>query len=248
MSYIITKYALLIVSTSIITCLTSCYYPEPPAPPRPVTCEMPEDYNYLDYYEKWREPICTTELCSIYTAIWKELKIEQSTLTEPYFDNHFKIVSSEIVTGSKSDYFQIGYRVQNDWAIAEGGDRFIIKIAEGATDFPEIGLPKGDYLIKEEIAAAVDYAGFNSWIQNIPKTGPLKFSTREEALRTLISAANVDTMCFYRVTLSISSGTLTLNAYAQYADAENECIEGDIDLITGGVLIWDKKCSNSYDR
>ncbi len=224
MRYIKTKYALVIVSISIISCLASCYYPEPPAPPRLVTCEMPEDYNYLDCYEILRQLSCTTELCSLYTTIWKELKIERSTLTEPYFDNHFEIVSSRIVEESSGDFFQISFRVQNDWAIAEAGDRFIIKITEGATDFPEIGLPKGDYLTKEEIAAAVDYPGFKSWIQNVPKTGPLKFSTLEEALQTLIVATNVDTMCFYNITLSISKGTLTLKAYAQYADAENECI------------------------
>ena len=248
MKHLTYKYTLLIASISVSICLPSCYVFEPPIPPRPVSCEMPEDYNYLDYYEKWREPICTTELCSIYTTIWKELKIERSTLTEPYFDNHFEIVSSEIVTGSKADFFQIGYRVQNDWAIAFGGDRFIIKIAEGVTDFPEIGLPKGDYLTKEEIAAVLDNHGFESKIRNIPKTGSLKFSSRDEALNVLISEANVDTLCFYRVTLDLNIGTLTLNAFAQYADAENECIEGTIDLITGRISLRNKKCSKGYDR
>jgi hypothetical protein len=209
---------------------------------------MPENYNYLDYYERWSEPICTTELCSFYTIVWKDLLLDRTTLTEPYFDNHFEIVSSKIVSGSEGDFFNIGYRVQNDWAIGYWGDKFLIRIAEESTDFPEIGLPKGEYLTKEEIAAAIDYRGFESKIKNVPKTGPLKFSSRDEALNVLISEANIDTLCFYRVTLDYNIGTLTLKAYAQYADAEDECIEGSIDLITGRISLRNKKCSKGYDR
>ena len=228
--------------------MPSCYDLEPPNPPRPVSCEMPEDYNYLGYYERWREPICTTELCSIYTQVWKELLLDRTTLTEPYFDNHFEIWSSKIVSGSECDFFRISYRVQNDWAIAFWGDWFIIRIAKEETDFPEIGLPKDEYLSKEQIAAALDHRGFDSKIHNIPKTGPLKFSSQDEALNVLISEANFDTLCFYRVTFDYNIFTLTLKAFAKYADAENECIEGSIDLITGRISLRDTKCSKGYDR
>jgi hypothetical protein len=209
---------------------------------------MPAGYDYLDYYERWSEPICTTALCSLYTTIWKELLIDRTTLTEPYFYDHFEITSSEIREESNGDFFIIGFRVQNDWAIAYSGDRILIRIAEGAEDLPEIGLPKGEYLSKEDIAAAVDHRGFESYIDNIPKTGPLRYSSPDEALKVLISEANVDTLCFYRITLDNNRGTLTLNAFAQYVDAEDECIEGSIDLITGQVSLQNKTCSDNYDR
>jgi len=232
----------------VITCLPSCYVLEQPIPPRSVSCEMPVDYNYQDFYERWSEPICTTELCSLYTTIWKELLIDRTTLTEPYFNDHFEITSSEIRAEKNGDYLIIGFLVQNDWAISYSGDRFIIRIAEAATDFPEIGLPKGEYLSKEQIAAALDRRGFESDIDNIPKTGPLKYSSPDEALNVLISEANVDTLCFYRVTLDINRGTLSLNAFAQYDDSEDECIEGSLDLITGQISIQNKTCSDHYDR
>jgi hypothetical protein len=242
------KYAAFIAVIGVITCLPSCYVTDPPDPPRAVTCEMPENYNYLDYYERWSEPICTTSLCSLYTSIWKELLIERTTLTEPYFNEHFEIVESKIFSSDGSDFFSIGFRVQNEWAIAYSGDKMIIRINEGASSFPEIGLPKDTYLSKEEIATALDHRGFDSWINEIPKTGPLKFSSPEQALNTLIKEANVDTLCFYRVTLSIHTGTLTLKSYAQYIDDEGECIEATIDLITGRTYIKNHPCSNGYDR
>jgi hypothetical protein len=242
------KYAAYITVITVITCLPSCDIFEP-QPPRPVTCEMPEDYNYLDYYEKWSEGICTTTLCSTYTSIWKEILLEHTTLTEPYFDEHFEIIESTISEGSDGDFFSIGFRVKNDWAIAYSGDHFIIRIHEGTSSFPEIGLPKDTYLSKDEIAAALDHRGFESWLHEIPKTGPLKFSSPEEALNTLINETNVDTLCFYRVVLSIHTGTLTLKSYARYIDNEEECIEAAIDLITGHTTIKNSHpCSNGYDR
>ncbi len=229
--------------------MPSCYDLEPPGPPRPVACEMPEGYDYTDYYESWRQPICTASLCSTYTSIWKELLIERTTLTEPYFNEHFEIVESLIYSSDEGDFFAIGYRMQNDWAIAYNGDQFIIRIHEGTNSFPMIGLPVDTYLSKEEIGAALDRKGFESQINKIPKTGPLKFSSPEEALNALITEANVDTLCFYRVVFSIHTGTLTLKSFAQYIDNEDECIEATIDLITGQTFI--KKahpCSNGYDR
>ncbi len=242
------KHAVYITAISMITCLPSCDIIEP-QPPRPVTCKTPEEYNYLDYYEKWSEGICTTTLCSTYTSIWKEILLERTTLTEPYFDEHFEITESKISEGSDGDFFSIGFRVQNDWAIACDGDHFIIRIHEGASSFPEIGLPKDTYLNKDEIAAALDHIGFESSLHEIPKTGPLKFSSPEEALNTLINEANVDTLCFYRVVLSIHTGTLTLQSYARYIDNEEECFEAAIDLITGHATIKiSHPCSNGYDR
>ena len=242
------NYTFLISVVAVITFFPSCDIFEPQSP-RPVICEMPEGYDYKDYYEKWRDTICTTPLCSTYTSIWKDLMIERSTLTEPYFNQHFEVVESMIASSGEGDFFIIGFKVQNDWAIAFDSDKFIIRINEGSNSFPEIGLPKGIYLSKEQIAAALDHRGFESKLDEVPKTGALKFSSPEEALVTLIREANVDTLCFYRITLSIPLKTLTLKSFARYIDNEDECIEADIDLITGRTVIKSShRCSNGYDR
>ena len=249
MKNLIGKYTLLIVSVSIFIYMPSCNYLDPTDPPRPVTCEMPEGYDYEDYYERWRQPICTTSLCSTYTSIWKDLLIERTTLTEPYFNAHFEILESWISSTDEGDFIVIGYRVRNDWEVAYNGDKFIIRIHDSTNSFPEIGLPRDTYLSKKEIAAALDNRGFESRIDEIPKTGPLKFSSPEEALNSLITEANVDTLCFYRVVLSHHLGTLTLKSFARYMDNEDECIEASIDLITGQTFIQrNRQCSNGYDR
>jgi len=228
----------------ILVFLPSCYSPLLPEPEREVACYPSEGFDYLEYSTTW-DSLCTSELCSTYTAIWKELKIDRSTLTEPYFDSHFEVTSAYNTSGS-GESFYISYRVQNDWAIAFGGDAFVIKIAEENTKYPEIGLPRETYLSCEEIAALLDNRGFNSKISEIPKTGPLKYASREEAMNALIQEAEVDTLCFNRIFLSRHLGTLTLEAFAEYQDTEGECIKGTIDLITGQTNISSVACDRVY--
>ncbi|MEN8203949.1 MAG: hypothetical protein ABFS28_15225 [Bacteroidota bacterium] len=239
------KNALLISCISIMAFFPSCYFPDQV---RKVNCAQPEDYTYLDFYHTWKIPVCTTSLCSTYTNIWKELLIERTTLTEPYFNKHFEIVGTEILSGYKGDFIYLEFKIQNDWAIAYSGDRFVIRIDEGNSTFPEIGLPKGSYLTKEEIATALDHRGFDSRITEIPKTGPLKFSTMNEALAALIVEAKVDTLCFNRIILSHHTSTLTLEAFAEYEDEEDTCIDASIDLITGRTHIRDRPCTRIWGQ
>ena len=206
---------------------------------RKVSCIQPDEYEYLEH--DWIDSICTTEICSIYTEVWKELFIKRNNMTEGYFRKHITIINSASF-GNGSERFEIGYRVQNGWAIAEWWDGFVIKIDEDDNGYPDIGLPKGTYLTFEQIEATISNGGFLSRIGKAPKTGPLRYSSMNEALDSLIKEAKVDTMCFRKVFLSLSIGTLTLEAFAVYEDEENSCIEGTIDLITGRTYIHDVSC------
>jgi hypothetical protein len=231
---------------SLLFSITSCsWYNEGDDEPRRTSCIQPGLYDYLE--SDWPVSICTTEICSIYTAVWKELFMKQNNMTEEYFSKHITIIHSETTPPeNEGGRFHISYRVQNGWAIATGGDGFIIRIAESNTRYPEIGLPRGTYLTLAEIESALDHGGFSSKIHKAPKTGPLRYSSMHEALDSLIEAACVDTMCFSRVFLSLHIGTLTMEAYAAYEDEENGCIIGTIDLITGYKSVKDVLCDEVY--
>ena len=106
-------------------CLNACYLFEEDGV-RKVSCIQPGEYEYLKY--DWIDSICTTEICSTYTAVWKELFIKRNNMTEGYFDKHISIFYSAVFI-SGGEKFEIGYRVQNDWAIAETWDMFVILTA-----------------------------------------------------------------------------------------------------------------------
>jgi hypothetical protein len=229
------------IFSSLLSISSCSWYNEGIDESRKTSCVQQGLYDYLE--NDWADSICTTEICSIYTAIWKELFMKQNNMTEEYFSNHITIIHTETSPPeNEGGRFHIIYRMQNDWAIAEQGDGFVIRISEDNSRFPEIGLPRGTYLTLEEIESALDHGGFSSWIHKAPKTGPLKYSSMKEALDILIKVAGVDTLCFKRVFISRSVGTLTLEAYAIYEDVNNGCIEGTIDLVTGHTYVIDLAC------
>jgi len=129
---------------------------------RKVSCIQPDKYEYLE--DDWVDSICTTEICSTYTEIWKELFIKRNNMTDEYFSRHITIINSSI-SGNGRERFNIGLRVQNDWAIAESWNGFVIKIGEDDKDYSEIGLPKGTYLTLEQIEIAIDNHVFLSRLE-----------------------------------------------------------------------------------
>ena len=112
---------LIFLLLAALLCFHSCYWPEKEEVPRKTTCIEAGAYDYLEH--ELVGSICTTELCSTYTAIWKELFMQENKMTEAYFDKHISIIYSEMWKGYSGESFHICYRVTNDWAIAEGCDR-----------------------------------------------------------------------------------------------------------------------------
>ncbi len=232
----------------VICCiwLGSCDLMHTGPPERKVECFQPAEFDYLEYFEQWALDPCSTALCSTYTQIWKGLFMEQNGFyTETMFNKQIKVTGGNILPGGDGDFIQIEYKVQNDWAVAYTGDRFVIRLHTGH-DFPRIGLPEEEYLSAQQIRKLLNNKGFDCRISVVPRTGPLKFSSRDEAIQALVEESGVDTLCFNRIFVSVQTGTLTLEAFAHYRDAENECIKGTVDLVTGTIQFTDRDCDRIF--
>jgi len=64
----------------------------------------------------------------------------------------------------------------------------------------------------------------------------------DNALNHLIEAANVNTLCTSRIYLHDKNGHIMLEAWAEYENEENSCIQGLIDLISGETKVVDSPC------
>ena len=205
---------------------------------RKTTCTQSGDYDYLENYTIGY--MCTSDLCTEYLSIWKDLIMEKNNLSQDFFDTHIELCRSEINTWSDEALFRVCYKLIIGWAIAYNCDQFIIRINDDNTLYPSLDLPRGIYLSKEEIKIALDNNAFSSDIIKITNKDNIKYSTMEKALGDLIEFSGVSTLCFSRVT--INNGDLVLKAWAQYENEENSCIIGTIDLIAGEKEVKDTPC------
>jgi len=207
---------------------------------RQVSCIQGEYYEYLERHNPGN--ICTDELCVFYQKIWKELFMEKNNLTENYFDSHIELCSSGIGEWMDGISFGICYKIIVDWAIAYQCDQFIIKIEKNNTLYPSVNLPRDIYLSKEDIFTAVNNKVFASDITKLSNQEHLKFNTLGEALNYLISKAQVNTLCSNWMYIDSSTGNFTLEAWAQFENEENSCIQGKINLITGETFVNETVC------
>ena len=207
---------------------------------RTTTCTQKGDYDYLNNYGLG--PLCTTDSCKEYQAIWKEFFMEKNHLSERYFQDHIILANSNIHTWNDGVTFSICYKVKIDWAIAYNCDQFIIKISKNNSLYPALNLPRDQYLSKENIRIAIDYNAFSSEVIHLSANENLKYNSMNHALDELIRASKINTLCSNMVFINESTGNITLEANAQYNNEENSCIIGRIDLIDGNTKIVDTPC------
>ena len=204
---------------------------------RTVTCFQENEYDYLNHYKI--DSICTSEICTNYLAIWKEFFKEKNNWSDAFFDEHLIICQSSIGNWNEGVSFHICYKIQMDWAIAYACDKFMIKIDDESTLYPD--LPRNTYLSKDEIGFAIDQNRFYSRIGFVSNS-TIIYASMEDALNKLIDDSNVNTLCVSEISVDESTGNLILEAWAEYENEKNSCIKGKIDLITGKTEVTDTPC------
>lgn len=224
--------------------LFSCKKKEPQA--RSLSCIQLDYYDYLNKYKI--DSLCTNDVCANYQTIWKELFIENNNLSESYFNDHIELVQSRINYWSKGESFSICYKIRLDWAIAYRCDSFIIKIDADDESYPSWNFPRDIYLTKEDIKVAIDDHFFSSGIDKLSNVKSLKFSSFENTLNFLMNKAEINALCSSRIFIDDLSGNFILEAWAQYDNEDNKCVQAKVDLITGEAIIVDTPCYLFYSN
>lgn len=207
---------------------------------RTTSCISGGEYDYLNNYSPGT--ICHAETCELYLAIWKSLFMEQNNLPDSYFDNHIELVHSQIANWNDGVSFNVCYKVKVGWAIAYSCDQFMIKINQDNKFYPALNLPRGTYLSKDQVKMIVSNKAFFSDIIKLSDVDNLKFTSMSDALTYLVTKAKVNTLCSGMVTINNITGNLELEAWAQYDNEDNSCIQGRIDLMTGETVVEDGPC------
>lgn len=223
----IMKCSFILISIVFFTIISSC---KNDILERKVTCIQRSDYNQLG--RDRNDSICTSALCTEYFNIWEKVFKEQNNMTDSFFDEHFNISSSTLYTWNDGISYLVGYEFQIGWATVSSSDRLMVKYST---------FPGDDYLSEEEIRYAINIGSRMSKIGTF-STSKLLFTTIDDALNYLIETARVNTLCATRLYLDKSIGHLKLEAWGEYENEENSCIQGEIDLITGIVESGDTRC------
>jgi len=224
------KQILFLISISILLFFTSCE--------KKCATSCREFFREIDTTTN----LCTDPICEEYQDIWKEIFLQNNGLTEQYFNNHIKILETDISDWNSGTSFSICYNVTIDWAVVRKCDSFIIKINEKETTYPHLFLPRGVFLTKEDIIKVVEWRAFSSGVTKLTFDKILKFNSLNEAMAFLTKQSKVNTLCSSDIYINRYTGRLSLKAYAEYECESNKCIFAELDLINGEVTFRDGAC------
>ena len=195
-----------------------------------------------------KDDICDSDSCNTYLKIWKELLISRNNLTESFFNEHIFPYSTEIDSWNDGKSFRVEYKVKIDWAEADLNDQFIIWLDPSTTGlYPSIPAPRSTYLAKEQINKMADIFAFGSSLYDIAMIDNLKYSSLDDAIQELKTAASVNQLnpgqvYFEQPNIHGSTGHPFLKSGATISQSENKCLSCKIDLATGETEVKQVPC------
>jgi hypothetical protein len=194
-------------------------------------------------------PISQSDTCKTYFAIWKEIFLEKNNMTEEYFNNHITPCKTSLHKWNDGISFEIYFKVKIGWVETKLYDDFAIILSSSTIGlYPTLSIPRSVLLSKDQISILVNNYAFSSRIFIVSPISSSKYNSQNEAMKALIDATSVDTLCnsriFYQIpNLNFSpTGHPFIEASCVINWAENKCVSSQMDLVTGEVKVVYNAC------
>lgn len=196
--------------------------------------------------------LCQSDTCQTYFAIWKSQFLSKNQMSSDYFSSHVTPCQSQLYNWVDGISFEISYKVKVDWAEAVLTDRFAIWLSKTTLGlYPSLSLSRNSLLTNDQISSLFSIQAFNSSINTVSSASQLKYSSLNDAMKALIKASNVDTLCagdvFYQNQnlLAPPHGNPCIEASGALNWNENKCITSSLDLLTGEASVFYNVCINT---
>ena len=190
--------------------------------------------------KKEKIELCDSPQCNEYLGIWENLFKSRNAISDDYFKEHINVTKTSIETWNDGESFRVFYTVKIDWATIGNSDQFIIKIdSTTAPPYPSLTVSRTNYLTESEISEVVDMRAFSSNITRVSPENALKYSSKFHAVKALQNMAGTTKMKFSKMYYKESKLNFNANGHpfmvghGEIKKKENNCMSGEIDLVTG---------------
>lgn len=178
--------------------------------------------------------LCTSDTCTTYFAIWKELFMQKNNMSESDFDDLVAVYNTQVLNIPSGTLFDVKAKFKSGWTDAFYQDQFFIKITGEANNYTGT-VPKNKLLTKAEIVQYLFDTNDSFNFVKINK-GNLFYTNPDVVLKLLAKKANVNRFCNYSINVSKSTGNLVLSVFTNVIDnGTSVCIDAEADLNMGDL-------------
>jgi hypothetical protein len=189
--------------------------------------------------------MCQSDTCQTYLGIWKELFLAKNQMTQEYFDNHITLCTTGTFKNiEQGTSFYLSYKITIDWFEATWEGNFLIMLSPAyVRQYPGLGLPENVLLSRDQINGQINNTFFSNPMPSVTPVSHLIYQTKDEAVEALAKAAGVNSMCPLTINLkypdwtNLPAGHPFLEAAGVVNWDEDNCVSGNLDLVTGAALI-----------
>ena len=190
--------------------------------------------------------LCLSDQCNEYLEIWKAYLLEVNGMDEAYYNAHIFPYETFIQSSESGEHFKVRFTVTIDWLEMDVRDEFIVRIDENEDKFPQLDLPKGTYLNEDQVAVVLNNFAFSSNVSRIASVETLAHSSQRKALTELRNVAAEKKLKFRRFEYKDARLVFDPNGhpymYGVAQKGDNECVCGEIDLVTGEGAPYECEC------
>jgi hypothetical protein len=167
-------------------------------------------------------------------------------MSEEYFNTHIFPYRSEIWYWNDGESFLIYYQVKIGWMLCNTCDDFIIKVT--TPYYPLLDVPRNVYLEEHTIDSLIQTDYFSINMKLITPVEYLKYDSQKKALNAMRDKAGTNRIEFSDLTYYDYRSDFTptghpyMKGFGKIDYSENQCISGEIDLVTGDCEIEQCVC------
>lgn len=183
-----------------------------------------------------------------YYEIWKSILMENSSMTEAYFDAHitnFALSSNEWDGGIS---FRVNYIMHIDWVDIKCSDAFLVNMSSTYESYGHLNIPR-DVLLDEDQIKFNIANNVKSEVSTYNLIEELRYSSCDEVYEAAISAAGYeDELSVNRVSYYVPGKLPREDGDPYYllngviCSSPNTCLKGYINLVSGETHVVEDHC------
>lgn len=184
-----------------------------------------------------------------YFEIWRSEMMANNAMDPEYFNGHIRMKKVETYTlqdGTGNQYFKIYYRFKIDFAEVDLSDQFIIWKSNSDPLFPDYYLPRDIFLGQKDIHSALITRTNYSEMNTIVPSKKLYFKNKSAAQSAIHEVEKKMKFSGYELWGDSRAGSKTGHLIMTFNKTisleNNNCLQGEIDLITGEIEVSPTNC------
>lgn len=182
-----------------------------------------------------------------YYQIWKSILLENSNMTDEYFNEHITNYTLSSYKWNGGISFKIDYIIRIDWVNIKSSNNFLVKMNSSYDAYRHLNIPRDIFFTKNQIKLNT-YSDVHSEVDRHNPVNALKYKNSNEVYEAVVTSSGYNEVSLDYISYYVPGKLPRKDGDPYYilngtiSDSQNRCLTGYINLVTGDSEVWETTC------